>query len=130
MGFLNQVLTLLVSYERVTCRRALPAGVEFIDVKSALGIFDAPQTGCVEERVLAPTQQRARTPSLRRKTALIAPGEEVEPEDLRGNHYRRARLGNWRPDEANTGQVIARVQGQVRRGRILRGKRHLNLEWR
>src|ERR1700721_766296 len=93
-------------------------------VESALGIFDAPQTRCVDERVLAPTQQGARIPSVRRKTALIAPGRRSEPEDLRGNHYRRTRLGNWRPDEANTGRVIAGVQKPVRRRRVRRGKRH------
>jgi hypothetical protein len=94
----------------------LPAGVEFIDVKSALAIFDAPQTRCVDERVLAPTQQGARTPRFRDEKPHYCPGDEAEPEDLRGNHYRRARLGNWGPQqyEANTGQVIADVQWQVR----------------
>jgi hypothetical protein len=80
----------------------LPAGVEFIDVQSALGIYDAPQTHCVGERVLAPTQQGARTPSLRRKTA---PGE-VAPEDLSGNRIVRLGLATGGPQqyEANTGQ--------------------------
>ena len=117
MGFLNQALTLLLSNERVPTR-ALPGGIEFIDVRSSLGVVAAPRTGCVGRPVFGSDQRsRARTPFQRRKTALIAPEDEAEPEDLRGSHYRRARLGNWGPQqyEANTGQVIADVQWQVRR---------------